>query len=172
MKPRNAENSAPGGAQNESQIENSRHVVHSPVFQGIRSNSRTTAAVFNSPLVSYKKAEHQESNVRDEGDDGISLENINNWLHRQERRNAELQAQLNAYIAENGRLKSSLEKSQKEIQNLQSLNKSVQVSVCLFLLFVKKIFVCLSLGFAFNCKGNRRESRSPVHRSQRQRGER
>lgn len=57
-----------------------------------------------------------------------SLDNITNWCQRQEIRNGELQAQLNASINEIYQLKSKLDNSSTEIEQLQFINNKLKVS--------------------------------------------
>lgn len=124
MKLRNIENpSSSGILSNENLVGNSRHFAS--MFRDAQAQAASHSRAEISNLATHQTL-HEENSK--EEDDGISIENINIWFQRQERRTSELQIQLDSSITENNRLKISLEKSHKEIQNLQNINKTLQVS--------------------------------------------
>lgn len=81
------------------------------------------------PLTSSTTAEFETTSSSSVDILNSSLDNITNWCQRQERRNGEIQAQLEVSAAEIERLKSQLDSSSVEIEQLRYINQKLKVSI-------------------------------------------
>jgi hypothetical protein len=122
------------GVNNQQQVSNNSKVYPSetPYFpRALQSQSNNTS-------IDESATTGNETNYSEQGDLNSSLENIAKVCQRQERRNREMQLQLESATAEMERLKGLLDAAAGEIDQLHNINEKLKVN-CSFLLEKKNL---------------------------------
>lgn len=115
------------GVNNQQQLGNNSKVYPSGTPYSPRASQSNNTSIDESATTGI------ETNYSEQGDLNSSLENIAKVCQRQERRNREMQLQLESATAEMERLKGLLDAAAGEIDQLHNINEKLKVN-CSFLL--------------------------------------
>lgn len=123
------------GVNNQQQVSNNSKVYPSetPSY-----SPRALQSQSNNTSIDESATTGNETNYSEQGDLNSSLENIAKVCQRQERRNREMQLQLESATAEMERLKGLLDAAAGEIDQLHNINEKLKVN-CSFLLEKKLV---------------------------------